>query len=710
MKRFYTFILCFLPAFIFGQIININNSGLNADPVNLALNVLRGGGVNVSNVTFSGNNSRQIGYYSGATSIINSSNGVIISTGNVADIATNNISSATGSIVGSASSDADIVQLAAGQTVGDCFILEFDFVPSGNEVYMKYVLASEEFTEYVCAAEADQFAVLISGPGFSGPFSSSGKQVSLVPSSTNPVSINSINNGTPGTFGTTGGCISTTNTLLYNFNIDSLMEFDGFTDVLTFTETVQCNETYHMRIILFDVGSKNFDSGIFLEEGSLSSNGLGTYDNTIYNDSIVVEGCKPYEFIIYNVAGFTSQTINLNITGSATNGLDYSPLGNSITLPDGQNFYSLLITPIADGLTEGTENVMITFDMIGTCGDTSHYQFTIYIQDENPVTAISFPNNQSICAGDVVTLNVVAQGGIPPYYIEWNGIVGNNFGVTPTVTTTYNNAVYDAAGCAYYNNFTATVYPIPIVDAGADFSICKNQQQTLGTFIDGGTNATYTWSPSSQLNANNIAYPTITATNIGSQIYTINVTNPGGCSANDAVTVTVLGLPTVNAGPDQNIIYLQTSASLLGSGTGTPMWTPFSFLNCDNCMNPTASPNYTLTYTLTITGTNGCTASDDATIFVETPTDVFVPSAFSPNGDGTNDELALRCYTISTYKFNVYDMWGKLMFETDVVDKGWDGKFNGQPASIGLYIWTADVVFVNNAGSVKLGGEVNLVR
>lgn len=688
----------------------VNNTGVNSDPVNLATNVLSGGGLVVYNVTSSGLNAQQIGYYSSGTAAIGSASGIAISTGNVLDAGLSNTSAALGTNLGaSGATDADIIQLTGASPASDWYILEFDFIPQGNQISMQYVFASEEYQDYVCSNQADGFAVLISGPGFSGAFSGGADLISLVPSTTNPVGINSINNGVTGTFGTPGGCLGTGASPYYNANTDSLMEFNGYTDLLTLNASVECEQVYHMRILLFDRGSKNYDSGIFLAERSFTSNGTGVYDNPIYQDSVVVEGCAPYNFSIYNVAGFSNDVINLSITGTATNGVDYNTIANPMVLPVGEDYFLLQINPINDGIAEGTEDVTVAFDMINLCGDTIHHEFTIYIQDQNPITVGSFPANQSICQGEIVLLNAdLISGGIAPYNITWNGLPINNTNISPSTTTTYYCDIYDQAGCPYYNNFTLTVYPVPIVDAGPDLSVCKNDQQVLGITIDGGTDATYQWSPSSQLNNATLAYPTMTV--IANQTYVVTVNNPGGCSQSDTVVVTMLPRPSVNAGPDQSVVYLQTSETLVGTGGGAPSWYPDLGLSCSACLTPSASPMQTTTYTLTITGANGCQSTDDVLVTVEVPTDVFVPTAFSPNGDGNNDNLFLRCYTVEKMMFRVYDMWGNLMFETNDPSKGWDGKANGQEASIGMYMWTASVVFVNNAGTKELAGQVNLVR
>jgi gliding motility-associated-like protein len=709
MKSFLTLIgiTCLFSAH--SQQLAVNNVGLNSNPLFLLTNRMIGGGMNVFNVTFSGNASQQIGYYTSGTNAIGSASGVALSTGNVLNTALPNVSTSVGGNLGAINpTDADIVTLANGQTAKDWFILEFDFIPEGDILSMQYIFGSEEYGEYVCSNQADVFAILLSGTGMSGPYTNGAQNIAIVPSTSDPAGINSINDGVVGPFGTVGGCTNGTPSPYYNANTDTLMEFDGTTDVMSISQPVTCQDIYHMRIIIFDVGSKDFDSGLFFPEKGIYTNGSGTYDNFILFDSIIVEGCKPYEYVIYNVAGFNGQTVNLNISGTAQNGVDYQTISPTAVLPAGSNYFVITITPVVDGVTEGMETVIISFDLINPCGDTITHDFTIYIDDENPISATFFPNDQAVCAGNATTLLVNATGGFPPYSIYWNTIPGNNISVVPATTTTYFCEVYDAAGCTYYNNFTVTVNPVPVVDAGPDISICSGQPQTLGVFIDGGPGATYTWFPTSQLNSGFVPYPVMTPS--FSQSYTVTVVGTGGCTATDNLNVTVLPVPTVNAGPDQTIVYLQTSATLSGTGSGTPQWSPYYYLTCDNCYLPSANPTETTNYILTVTAPNGCAVTDEVTVFVEVPTDIFVPSAFSPNGDGNNDELFVRGYTIASLKFKVFDRWGNLMFETTDKNRGWDGTANGVKASMGLYTYTLDAVFVNEAGSVSTAGEINLVR
>lgn len=709
--RFILFTAVLIGAFNANAQLNVNNAAPNNNPAQLVTNVLQGGGLAVSGVVSSGNSNMQIGYYTNGTTAVGSASGIIISTGNVSDAALPNDSTATSTDLGGAgSSDADVLSLAAGRPVFDSYILEFDVSVTGDELSLKYVFASEEYQEYVCSADADVFAILVSGPGISGSFSNNAQNIAVLPSSGNDVGINSVNNGIPGIFGSSGGCVNSAASPYYHDNTDTLFEFDGYTSVMTATATVQCNETYHIKIIITDVGDADYDSGILLQERSLFSNGNGVFDNGGgLADSVIVEGCRGYDLIVYNSTGFQNgEVFNLQLGGNAVNGTDYQNIPTSYSLTSGDSMLVIHIVPIADGVTEGTDTLTISYYLVSPCGDSLLINHTIYIEDENPLVVTGLPSDQDLCAGAEVDLNLTVSGGFPPYDISWNGVLGNNITDVPLNTTDYFAQIYDQAGCGWSGDFTAFVHPMPVADAGPDLTLCKGTPTTIGANISGEPGSVYLWTPSGQLNSGSEAYPVMNPQ--FTQSLTVTVTTPFGCSATDNLSVTVLPVPTANAGPDQSIVYLQTSAALSGTGTGTAFWSPDFYLSCTNCFVPDASPTETTTYTLTVTGSNGCTATDEVTVTVEVPTDYFVPSAFSPNGDGNNDQLFVHCYTIGWMNFQVYDMWGQLLFQTNDASHGWDGTVNGQPASVGLYVYTLEIRFVNNAGDIKTGGQVNLVR
>jgi gliding motility-associated-like protein len=98
--------------------------------------------------------------------------------------------------------------------------------------------------------------------------------------------------------------------------------------------------------------------------------------------------------------------------------------------------------------------------------------------------------------------------------------------------------------------------------------------------------------------------------------------------------------------------------------------------------NPVATPTETTTYTLTVTNEEGCKAVRQITIYVISPDcrepNIFVPNAFTPNGDGNNDVLYVRSNIIESMEFAIYNRWGQKVFETTEQSIGWDGTYKGQ--------------------------------
>jgi gliding motility-associated-like protein len=129
-----------------------------------------------------------------------------------------------------------------------------------------------------------------------------------------------------------------------------------------------------------------------------------------------------------------------------------------------------------------------------------------------------------------------------------------------------------------------------------------------------------------------------------------------------------------------------------------------------NCPNPIASPTVTTTYTLTVSDSLGCTQFDVVTIYVDVFCgDVWVPSAFSPNGDGQNDVLYVRGQCIETVEFRVFNRWGECVFKTDDPLVGWDGVWRGVPCENAVFTYTAKGYTIDgNPFDVK--GNTSLIK
>ena len=150
------------------------------------------------------------------------------------------------------------------------------------------------------------------------------------------------------------------------------------------------------------------------------------------------------------------------------------------------------------------------------------------------------------------------------------------------------------------------------------------------------------------------------------------------------------------------------------NGGITYRWVPNLGLNSDIIQNPTA--NYSLNapniinYNIDITDSVGCTVTDKQTVWLFAGSDVYLPTAFSPNADGANDlfkPLFVNIYRLQY--FRIFDRWGKLLFETSDMNKAWDGTLNGQPLPVDTYTW---VILANgeNGKEVIRKGNVTIIR
>ncbi|HTL80093.1 MAG TPA: PKD domain-containing protein [Bacteroidia bacterium] len=329
----------------------------------------------------------------------------------------------------------------------------------------------------------------------------------------------------------------------------------------------------------------------------------------------------------------------------------------------------------------------------------------------NPLPTANAGADVSLCTGQSTTL--IGSGGTTYNWMPGNGN-SSNFFVTPASTTTYTLTVTDANGCSGTDMVTVNVNVCTVPTAAltiSDNNICES---TCINFTDNssGTPTGWTWSfpgavPSSSTvqNPTNICYNTPGTYNV-----TLIVTNAFGSDTivmNNAVNVG--SQPSVDAGPFVTIaIGNQTTLNASG-GAGSYSWSPSTGLDNPNIANPNASPTVTTTYTVNFTDASGCTASDTVTVQVIEEYALFVPSAFSPNGDGANDVLFVRGAGIKFLTFAVYDRFGEKVFESQNINDGWDGVFRGQPMNTGIYVWYVTADFYNNT-SQSIHGDVSLVR
>lgn len=470
-----------------GQL-NIDSGVSAADAVQ---NTLLGEGVTVSNITLSGDDN-QVGTFDCVNCNLGLETGVIIGSGNVSVASGPNSSGSSSSGGGNfGASDGDLEILNPGFTFNDAAILEFDFEASGDSIKFNFVWASEEYPEYSGSSFNDTFGFFVSGPGFSGPYSNNAENIAIIPGTTLPVTINNLNNGTNGT---TGPC---TNCEYYINNPsggdETVIEYDGFTTVLTAEAEVQCGETYHIKIAVADVGDTGFDSAVFLEAGSFTSDQIEVDLQLVdiaADDSTLFEGCGQANIVFSRPpSNLEEQTFLLDVFGTAENGIDFPEIPDSLTFAEDETELILPFYAFADDLIEGIESVTLSFSNVIECfaeSETSEYSF--YIGEPDPVT-VAF-EDVTIQCDEEAYIEVVPSGGFGVYEPLWdNGSTEFGITVSPDETTVYEVTISDTCsvdpGVA---NVTVTIpdYADLIVDIGPDQELDCLDELVVASSIEGG--------------------------------------------------------------------------------------------------------------------------------------------------------------------------------------------------------------------------------
>jgi gliding motility-associated-like protein len=422
-----------------------------------------------------------------------------------------------------------------------------------------------------------------------------------------------------------------------------------------------------------------------LPSGRLVSNS-GNYNDTLR----YTNGCDSIIYsIVFTVKPQLSTTVQQRLC-----------LGQSYTLPNGR--VVLVAGTYIDTLTSpstGCDSIVTT------------------ILTARPPLTVSLAGPKVMCAGASATLTATATGGNGgPYTYTWqgaNGLIGNQVNVSPAADTKYVVTVSD--GCTVLSAKDSVLVSLSrpfTITASPDTSVCAGASVQLKA--SGALR--YQWSGAG-LNQLNVASPT--ASPATTTTYTVAGFGLDQCFTDTAtITVTVVPLPTVTVGRDTTIM-VGVSFPLrpaYSADITQYKWSPSDYLSCTNCPNPITTPLKGILYTITVTNSLGCTASDQQQISLICNSEgVFIPNTFTPNGDGVNDVFYPRGQGIRAVRYlRIFNRWGQLVFErtnfnTDDRSAGWDGTYKGQKLPGDVFVYSAQAV-CDNGQAVELKGTVMIVR
>ncbi|HET9747012.1 MAG TPA: PKD domain-containing protein [Chitinophagaceae bacterium] len=416
--------------------------------------------------------------------------------------------------------------------------------------------------------------------------------------------------------------------------------------------------------------------------------------DTVYSTIDIID--KPAITMAFKDTLICNDTIQLSANGSV-GAISWTPNYNITN--------STSVTPSVWPAT--TTTYTVEFNENG-CRNTD----TVRVRVVNTVS-LSASNDTSICANDPVQLSANTNG------LQYSWLPDptlNNPNIlfpiaTPLTTTTY-QLISRIGNCVATEDVTVTIVPRPIVNAGSDVVICYNSSTQLNAQTNG---TSFTWSNANSLNDPGVLNPVATPTNTTS--YIISATDPStGCPKPSYDTVTVTILPKVNAfaGNDTSII-ASLPLQLKATGGVSYQWTPLTGLDNPNIQGPVAmldgNPEY-VTYVVTVADQAGCTDTASITIRIyKTGPEIFVPTGFTPNGDGRNDVFRPVYLGMQTVDyFRIYNRWGSLIYSHDKNDgQGWDGTINGIKQNTGAFIWMVRATDILGKVHFKRG-TVTLIR
>ncbi len=491
--------------------------------------------------------------------------------------------------------------------------------------------------------------------------------------------------------------------------------FPGF--VADFTSIGQCKNTP----IQFTDKSKtiygvvnswswNFGDGSTLADTSHSQNPVYKYNTPgSYDVSLLVansKGCSDtitQTVIIKDKPDFaiTNDTLICSID---TLQLNTFAIGNSFWTPNyninNQNSSSPLVSP------DIPTTYYVTFtDPFGCFGKDS-----VFVNVKQFVT-IDAGRDTGVCQGDAVQLKAISDA----LHYKWipaatlNNDTLNNPIAAPLVTTTY-YVIGNIGKCQSTDSVRVKVSPYPVVTAIPDTVLCFGNSLQLNA--TGGS--MYTWSPSFFLNNPNIPNPIATPTRTIRYIVTINDTLGCPKPVFDTIVVQVQKI-TANAGPRDTSIVENQPLQLNATGGQIYIWTPGTGLDNPAIANPVATININIDYVVNVSTTAGCFATDTISVKVyKVLPSIFVPTAFSPNGDGKNDvfrPIAVGIKQINYFK--VFNRWGVLIYSSAKnfyeQNTGWDGRYKGVPQDSDVYVWIVEGVDYLGK-NITQKGTVTLIR
>lgn len=453
----------------------------------------------------------------------------------------------------------------------------------------------------------------------------------------------------------------------------------------------------------FGVGGTNNDTSS-IRNPIFTYNTPGTYVATLISGS--TKGCKDtltHEVVIVDEPIFSvgNDTLICIVDTLRLSGVSPSP-GTIQWSPNYNISNTSSFTPLVS--PDITTTYVATFS--DNFGCTSRDSIVVNVVSQVTMSLIA---DTTICLGDSVRLPLSSDA----VRFEWTPAAGlsdanaQNPLAAPVVNTNYSVTGY-IGNCRATRQIRVRPVPYPKAIASADTSICYGSSATLQA--TGGS--IYSWRPVIYLDDPQSSM--VTVSNPETDItYIVSVSDTLGCPkfVYDTVKVSVLRV-FADAGPEDTSVVIDQPLLLNATGGTIFAWSPPDYLNNTGIASPVALPQNDVTYSVRVENSAGCFDTDTINVkvyFVEPG--FYVPSAFTPDGDGNNDRFRPIALGLKSMEaFRVYNRWGQLVYSSrNPRDEGWDGRIKGALQESGTYVWYAEgTTYLNR--KIERKGSVILIR
>ncbi len=425
--------------------------------------------------------------------------------------------------------DTDIAQLinVPLAETHDATVLEFDFIPTGDTIKFRYVFSSEEYPEFACPGFSnynDAFAFFIQGPGFPAK-----TNIALIPGSTAAVTINNINDQACGVYPQ----------FYVNNYANTQFTHNGHTTVFTAMAHVTPCQTYHLKLVIADVVDGIYDSGVFLEAKSLTSNIVTLTNNTQIDtsqNSYIVEGCVTGSFTIKRPhVDSNPLPVQLTYGGTVVNGVDIQLLPTTVIIPANDSMVIVNVIPLIDNTPEGIESLVVYAG--AGCGSVAPVD-SAFIQIRDYDTLTILPVNAFACKNGSLQLNTTAAFSAT---IQWDPVPGlSDYTIANPVATPAQSGVYYT--CTATTGTCHQRDSVYVQWKELEFTSQQNVNCNNGTtgqvIVSGGPE----WidSPVEYSVNNQPSQPGGTFNNLAVGTYMVHITDASGCRDSLPVSITQL--------------------------------------------------------------------------------------------------------------------------------------------------------------------------